>query len=481
MKNLKRILALALCLLMVVTMVGCGKKKRQPIKLTLSTEDAEAILNAAGIRLPPVEEAAGANSTVTWFAWYDPFQNYDEGEMVNTGYFTFTEKYGGNIVFDETTYQERNNDLANRIMADTSPDLYPAGASNTANFPLNALNHMYQPVDDWVDLTDPLWEGVADAADYYLLKGKHYAIITYMKFKDVVPYNRRVIEEYGYDDPAELYANDDWTWSKFYEMALDFTDPDANRFGVDGFYVANGIVEQSTGHYIIGRDEEGNYVSNIDDPIIEEGEALIYELSRNDCFFREGTNYWALNNYEHGHGVKDGNVLFWPAEYDLWGNTVEEYAQTYGDLTQQEIMFVPYPRRDDGDGIYYLSTRPDGFSLVQGAPNPEGAVLLASCIRFKMIDPTVVNIDRKQLKEKLLWTDEMLEMFDECTRVAAENVRMFYTGNLPDQLQSTYNSLDWDIVRTSGANTWAQLKERHGERLQYYLDDLNARIAEYTE
>ena len=54
---MKKFLAILLALIMVAALVGCGKKKRQPITLTLSTEDSEAILNAAGIRLPPVEEA----------------------------------------------------------------------------------------------------------------------------------------------------------------------------------------------------------------------------------------------------------------------------------------------------------------------------------------------------------------------------------------------------------------------------------------
>ena len=62
---MRRIIALLLILVTVFVMVGCGKEKRQIIKLTLSTEDSEAILAAAGIVLPDAEEAKGANSTVT--------------------------------------------------------------------------------------------------------------------------------------------------------------------------------------------------------------------------------------------------------------------------------------------------------------------------------------------------------------------------------------------------------------------------------
>ena len=45
----KRILAILLAALMIFALAGCGKEKRQIIKLTLSTEDSEAILAAAGI------------------------------------------------------------------------------------------------------------------------------------------------------------------------------------------------------------------------------------------------------------------------------------------------------------------------------------------------------------------------------------------------------------------------------------------------
>ncbi|MBQ8396063.1 MAG: hypothetical protein IJX54_03590 [Oscillospiraceae bacterium] len=99
----KKILALGLVLLMIFALVGCGSNKRQIVEVTLSTEDAEAILAAAGITLPAAETVASAGSTIKWFAWYDSFHNYDEDEVVNTGYFTFKEKYGCDIEWVETT------------------------------------------------------------------------------------------------------------------------------------------------------------------------------------------------------------------------------------------------------------------------------------------------------------------------------------------------------------------------------------------
>ena len=55
---MKKLFALLLTVVLVIGLVGCGKPKREVIQLTLSTEDAEAILNAAGIYLPDAETVA---------------------------------------------------------------------------------------------------------------------------------------------------------------------------------------------------------------------------------------------------------------------------------------------------------------------------------------------------------------------------------------------------------------------------------------
>ncbi len=479
---MKKIIALALVLLMIFALVGCGSKKRQIVEVTLSTEDSEAILAAAGIRLPPVESAAGANTVLKWFCWYDPFNNYDEDEVVNTGFFTFKEKYGGNIEWIETDYFERNDDLANLLLAGTSPDFTNTGTDNTAVFPMNCIKGMYQPIDNYIDYTDPLWEGMADASEYFALGDKHFCIVTDLGFKDVVPYNRRVIDEWGFDDPAELYANDEWTWDVFYEMCMDFSDPDEDRYALDGWYYANGICEQSTGQTYIKKDENGNFYSNIDDPLIEAACNLIYDLVKNDCTYHKGTDYWAgRNDMEYGAGVKDGLCLFWFCDTSGFTAPVEEVEAIWGSITEHEIMFVPLPRYQDGDGIYYLNATPAGYMVCEGAENPEGVALLAACERFKIIDPTVISIDKKQLKETYLWTDEMLDMYDHCKELVQENTIMFYTGNLNSGLNDAYNALTWGINRGGASQSWAQLKESRAESMNYYIEELNALIADYIE
>ncbi len=477
---MKKIICLALALLMVLALVGCKSNKRQIVEVTLSTEDSEAILAAAGIRLPDVEQAAAAGTTIKYCSWYDGFHNYSEDEIVNTGYFTFKEKYGCEIEWIEVDYFERFNALANLILTEDAPDFYPAGSSSSATFPQSCIKGTFQPIDDYVDYDDPLWVGMKEAAEYFALGDTHFAFVTDITFRHIVPYNTRVVDEWGFDDPAELYANDEWTWDVFYEMCMEFSDADEERYALDGYSFNDALVQQATGKKLVGKDADGHYFSNLDDPLIEAANNLLYDLVKNECTYREGTNYWAgRNDHQAGAGVKDGLCLFYIATIDEFTGTVEEISSIWGDVTQNELMFVPLPRYHNGDGNYYLTSIPAGYMLVTGAQNPEGVALLASCERFKIIDPTVIDIDKKQLKETYLWTDEMLDMRDHCYELAQKNVSMYYNGDFIDGLNNAYNSLRDGVARS--ATSWAQLKENNTEAFEYYLEQQNALVDEYIE
>ena len=153
----KRFLAIALAALLIVALVGCGGRKRQPIQLTLPTEDAVAILAAAGIKLPDAATTPGAGTTLEYFYYYDDFHNYSEDEVLQTGYWTFQQMYNGNVEWHETTWETLNTDLANLLLSNDAPDFTRAWESA---FPQSFIKKLYQPVDDYIDYDDPLWEGM---------------------------------------------------------------------------------------------------------------------------------------------------------------------------------------------------------------------------------------------------------------------------------------------------------------------------------
>ncbi len=478
---MKRLLAILCVVLLIFALVGCGgSKKREVVKITLSTEDSEAILAAAGIRLPDVAEAAGANTVTTWYAWYDGFNNYSEDEIVNTGYFTFTEKYGASIEWIECDYFERNDMLANLVLSGNSPDFAPAGSGATATFPLDCIKGMYVPVNDYVDYeNDPLWSSVS-LKDYYRLGDNYFAIVTDINPYNVVCYNKRVSDEWGFDDPAELYYNDEWTWDVFYNMCMDFSDGDENRYALDGYAYAGAFME-AAGVLPLGKDDNGMFFHNLDDPRIEKAQALIYDLVKNDCVYHEGDNRWALRNGTFGSGLKEGLCLFYIIGTSFFTDTVEEISAVWGDMTQGEVMFAPLPRDAAGDGQYYMASGPGGYMLVSGGDNHAGAALLAACERFKIIDPTVISIDEKNKREIYLWNEDMMAMYDVQYELAARTPVVYYTGNLQSALDSALGALCDGINRTNQPSTYAQLKENNFETIEYYVEELNAMILDYEE
>ena len=474
---MKKLFALCLIVIMLFAFVGCGKEKRQIIKLTLSTEDSEAILAAAGIMLPDAETAAGAGTTVKYFSWYDSFHNYGEDEVINTGYWTFSEKYGSEVEWIECEWGKRFDDLANLVLASKSPDFYP-GESNT--FPISPIKGIFQPVDDYIDYDDPLWSGMKEFVyDYFSIKGRPYIIATDNAFGNICIYNRRVMEEWGFDDPAELYANDEWTWDVFEETCYEFSDPDENRYALDGWYYSPAFMRCTGETIVVYNTETQRYEANVDNPSLERAATLLYDLSKNQTVYPWWSNNWSLRNGVDGGGMKEGELLYYVGGTWLITGPVADISNVWGDVSQGEVMFVPLPRDPQGDGTYYMEANPAGYCIVKGAQNPEGVALLASCDRFKVIDPTVVRIDRRQLEEVYLWSDEMLEMWDTCYELSISGKAIIsYNEGLDSKLSSVVSAYE-NNGHIQDSQTWAQLRETNDERLDYYIDELNQMIDQF--
>lgn len=478
--TLKRLIALFLTVVLVFSVTACGKKKREIVELTLSTEDSAAILAAAGIKLPSAETCAASGTTVQWFSWDDDFHNYSEDEIVNTGYYTFKEKYGCEVEWLETTYNARYDNLANLILAGDAPDGYP-GASDT--FPERAIKGIFQSVDEYIDYSDPLWQGIKEYADkYFSLGGKHYTMIANTRFSRVCAYNRRTMDEWGFEDPAELFANDEWTWTKFMDMCLEFSDYDEDRFALDGWAWDSAIMASCGTNIIAYNPATGLFESHVDDPGPEQAADIVYNLCKNRCVYPLWERGWKLRNEVDGGGMKEGKLLFYIEGSWAFTGPVEEISSVWGDVTENEIMFCPVPRNPNGDGRYYLEASQTAYCIVAGCDSPEGVALLASCERFKQVDPTVIDIDRKQLKETYLWTQEMLDMYDKCMELVAYGdvaIIDYYdgVGKQLDDVSSKFQS----FARSSNVSSWAQIKEANQEKFNFYLDELNKTLTEFIK
>ena len=174
------------------------------------------------------------------------------------------------------------------------------------------------------------------------------------------------------------------------------------------------------------------------------------------------------------------DTLFWLRATWAFTAPVAEINQIWGDIEAGELMFVPIPRDPNGDGNYYCTTKTYGYVMIADCDNPEGVALLASCDRFKVLDPTVISVDKKQLIEIYKWNQEMLDMYDHCHELANGPYSIVvYDAGLGDKLDSVVNNCK-ELGRLSEAKSWAQVKESYSEQLKYYVDDINQQIAEYS-
>ena len=291
-------------------------------------------------------------------------------------------------------------------------------------------------------------------------------------------YNRRVFTEYGFDDPAELYYDDQWTWDVLMDLAMDFCDPDEGRYAFNGWHTDSTFMS-STGTYLVTLDPEtGKFSANADDPRIERAADFLAEVSKNDLAFPHWNNGWSLNYGNEGGGMKEGVTLFaMGPSYILDEMTSREQEEDiYGDMS--DVMVVPVPRDPNGDGVYYVDSVPKGYCLIREAPHPEAVALLAACERFKIVDPTVVRIDERQKKEKLGWNDEMLSMWHDMYEIAASQNTIVQYSDLGDV--TTYIGNMTGFNQFDNPSTWAELKEANIDALIYSVDELNKELAEIS-
>ena len=263
---------------------------------------------------------------------------------------------------------------------------------------------------------------------------------------------------------------------------MEFSSPDDNRFALDG-YAYESLFIESTGRSLLMNDENGRYYSNLFDPCIERGQDYLYNLIKNDCSYSRGG--WELRG-DFGAGMKEGLCLFYVIGESFFTGPVDEISALWGDMESGEVMFAPLPRDENGDGIYYMPSSFYGLDgslvLIMNAPNPEGAALLAPCLRFKAIDPVVISIDEQQLRNTYLWNDDMIEMSKECQEIADEHFLIGTANNVSSSLSSVYDTLSRSIVRGGREpSTWAQLRENNREAFEYYIEELNAIIDEFAE
>lgn len=391
-KHTFKALALAAALLMTA---GCGGG-RQPSGTTAAqdtekkTEAATTAENAADIIFDEAEaveiDKDQPTGTIKLLIYYDLVGS--AADLVDL----FESRYGGTIDQEicgsGTAYFER---LGTLVAADSSPDIT---RYEWASFPHGISRNMYMPIDTYIDLDSDLWVGMKDIAEQFRYNGKHYYVPYTLSSNFAINYNKCVLEEYGLNDPMELYKNGEWTWDTFRDLLRKWCDISPDHVGYTGVGAMSFIA--TTGTKVIDvKDTE--IINNLESEKIVRCMEYLEDLYRLGL---TGTGY-----VDPGEAFVDGNTLFLGMEPTwTYGAACESL---YRKNIDYDMAFVPFPRDPNADN-YYIAYDSFGYMIPAGAKNIKGAVDWMTLNREEKVDPENVA------KEKAEQTDPSTKYYGKC-------------------------------------------------------------------
>ena len=466
MNNSKKIFAGLMALSMMAGLTACGNNEGSSDATSEETtttttaktvavnteelkEDEAAALEDTMSQLQDVELE---NKTIKWLAHYDlnPSSN---GASKSVGLEMFEKKYGGEIQYYPTTWENLFNDLSTYVLGGEGIDFFPG--DDTANFPKGIVSGMFQPVDDYIDMNSAIWQNTKDAMELLNFGGKHYEFITTVTAEAVVIYNKATIEANGLDDPWDLYEAGEWNWDTFKQMLLDFVDEDSDQWGLDGFWAEKALF-LSAGVPSV-QSVDGNLVCNINDATVEKAMNYQYDLYTNGLVFPREQFAWS----EQPSFMGEGRQLF----YICGAWTVQAAPETWStSIDPEDLGLAPVPSPADSDP--WQGATLGGYALCKGAQNPEGVALFAECQIIGSNDESAVAISDRKAMDDYGWSQELIDknkaineiarqypIVDLATGCSTDIASLTTDGGDTIGLRAALHGVDWATNREAIADT----------------------------
>lgn len=423
----------------------------------LNEEDKEKVDNVAESCLTDEELE---NKTIKWLAHYDINPN-TAGNSKSVQQELFESKYGGEIKWYPTTWNSRYTDLSTYVLGGEGIDFFPM---DTEALPKGIISGMFQPIDDYIDMDSELWQRNKNALEIFNFSGKHYEFCTGVSPFAICYYNKQTVEEFGFDDPWELYENGEWNWTSFKDMLTSFVDTEAGYYGLDGWYYQNALT--LSGGMPAVTSENGVLTLNLYEPALERTMNFAEDLYRNGLCLDLSQFDWS----EQPQFMGEGKELFYLA--GAW-HTYSDPSIWATKVPPENMGIVPVPCSPDGDPAYAITA--DGYLLCKGAANPEGVARFAECGIVAGMEEDTDEIGREKIKKDYGWTDEMLDHYDECCRLARE----YPVYELGSGVSSDFNSIvtSYATYEPFRGGSYASLREETADTAEVLLAEANDFLA----
>lgn len=398
MTILRKTTAAALIVSMILTVAACEGDTSQVISDTTSVLPPSTTTTAAVTTTDSDENAAtdeeirdvnNAEYIPSGNAGKLTFLGYNDVRQRNTEvYSIFTsEKYGGEIEYISSAsgdaYFEK---LGTLIASGDSPDFT---TYEWQSFPYGLKKNLYEPLDEYVDLESPIWEGIAHLAEDFVYEGKHYYYPYQVITNFAINYNRKAVIEAGLTDPYDLYLQNNWTWDTFRELCYEWCNLDEEKIGYAGTHAMSFVA--TTGVPLIDVRKDGTIINNINDPNLARAMQFASGLYRDGLVYQNefvewlSPQLWAKNSER---------VLFYGMNpdwvYSEASGAVQNLKGVENDIcgVASEFAFVPFPR-DPASDTYTIAYDTFGYMVPKGAQNIEGVIDWIHLNRIYEIDEEV--------------------------------------------------------------------------------------------
>ena len=336
------------------------------ISLLVFSTVAGAYEPLPGVPHPDEVDFGGETVTVTGMDY--PFEDFEEDGDYPGRLEQAKELFNVEFDFIEIEYGEMVDLHMARLMAgDSEYDLWGMGS------------------DAMVQL---IAEGALAAADWYLpdeyfaaLPDQPRQISYHTTFQDeiyswepdrqfignarMIFWNKDLFEREGLPDLYELYENDQWTFEKFTEIAVEATrdtsgDDEIDQWGTSTPWIPEWIYANDGR---LTREEEGEVKFALTEEQSLEALEYLHVWDTVEEVIRE-------HGWDMGDLFAEGNVAMVP--HELWKGPWGAMADM-----EDEFGIVPLPRGPHADGyVAPLIDCPVGYGLPLNSANPEGKIAL---------------------------------------------------------------------------------------------------------
>lgn len=364
--------------------------------------------------------AGSSGKTLTVYDW-NPTSEVPGMEKVNKN---FTKETGINIKYTIVPHSSYFTKITAEVAAKNAPD-----AVRVQNINRNNLTNLQPFNSTGYDFSDPAWDKTI--MDAYTFNGNLYGVnmvdSPYVS-AFVVHYNKRLVDEFGLDDPYELWKDGEWTWDALWDMCKEFLK-EADGDDYIGLSTMAGMEYQlAYNKPAILYDKKTNTFSHNlkDEKFIKSWQ--IYANNYDKGYISQAlTNNDAFNagkllfNISHTIATRDGSAYF------------KEIR------SEGAVACVPLPALEKGAKDYQLLQEVQAFGIPKTAKNPN---LVPYYLRYYF------DIDNYDMDE-FYNVDNAAEVIE---YIKGKNPSFIYDGMVMTEETTGFNSAQFiDRLKTGGA------------------------------